>query len=160
MLPDYTYFRSAAPEEELSGYFAERLKLARVDDSSPFPLKNDQWWVRTLDADEDWEEESSRIGLTPDEVVMVIFEPAKGLGSEFSFQADIDLFGAIVDQLNETPELTGLLVHGDVRVLVERQRGGPTLLDPSLADPDDYNHNDHLAPVLARATIAPLVDLD
>jgi len=160
MLSDYTYYRPAAPEEELSAYLAERLGLTRIEEDTPFPLKSDRWWVRTFDPDEDWDSEAARIGVRTGEMVMVIFEPAKALSAEEELQADYDLFSAIVDQLNDTPELSGFLLHGDVSVLIERSPGGRTLLDPSLADPADYNRSDHLAPVLARATITPLADLD
>ena len=159
MLSDYTYYRPAAPEEELSAYFAERLGLARVEDDSPFPLKSDRWWVRSYDPDEDWETEAARIGVGTDEMVMVIFEPAKGLSAEQETQADYDLFSAIVDQLNGSPDLAGFLVFGEADVLIERSPGGRTLLDPALADPAEYNRNGHLTAVLARGTIADLADL-
>jgi hypothetical protein len=54
-------YRPAAPEEDLSAYFADRLDLTRVDDKTPFPLRSERWWVRTIDPDEDWEETA----LTP-----------------------------------------------------------------------------------------------
>ncbi|KPC74399.1 hypothetical protein ADL26_11265, partial [Thermoactinomyces vulgaris] len=71
-----------------------------------------------------------------------------------------DLFSAIVDQLNDSADLAGLLQHGDIKVLIERQPGGPTLLDSSLTDPDDYNRDNHLAPVLARGTVTTLTQFD
>lgn len=160
MLADYTYYRPTAPEEELSAYFADRLHLARVDDNAPFPLRSDRWWVRSYDPDEDWEEEATRIGRETNETVMVIFEPSKGLSADDSYQADLELFGAIIDQLNDNPGLSGLLQHGDVKVLIERAPGGPTLLDSSLGDPDDYNRDNHLAPVLARGTLTTLTPFD
>jgi hypothetical protein len=52
------------------------------------------------------------------------------------------------------------LQHGDIKVLIERQPGGPTLLDSSLTDPDDYNRDNHLAPVLARGTVTALTQFD
>jgi hypothetical protein len=160
MLPDYTYYRPTAPDEDLSTYFAERLTLERVEDSSPFPLKSDRWWVHTVRGDEDWEEEAARIGISANDMVLVVFEPSKGLSTAESFEADVDLFTAVLDQLNNTPGLTGLLQHGDVKVLIERASSGPALLDSSLADPDDYNHDGHLAPVLAQGTVTDLVDFD
>lgn len=159
MLSDYTYYRPAAPEEELSAYLAERLSLTRVEDDSPFPLRSDRWWVRTYDPDEDWETEAARVGVDVDEMVMVVFEPAKGLSAEEELQADHDLFSAIVDQLNGSPDLAGFLVLGEAEVLIERPPGGRTLLDSALADPAEYNRNGHLAEVLARGAIADLADL-
>jgi hypothetical protein len=91
---------------------------------------------------------------------MVVFEPVKGLNADESARADLDLFSAIVDQLNDSPGLTGLLQHGDVKVLIERPPGGSTLLDSSLTDPDDYNRGNHLAPILSRGTVADLAKFE
>lgn len=159
MLSDYTYYRPAAPEEELSTYFGERLELTRVEGDPPFPLKSDRWWVRTYDPDEDWESEAARIGVDINDMVMVIFEPSKGLSAEEESQADHDLFSAIVDQLNGTTEIAGFLVFGEAEVLIERAPGGRTQLSRALADPAEYNRDNRLAAVLARGEIADLADL-
>jgi hypothetical protein len=159
MLSDYTYYRPAVPEGDLSTYFAERLELTRVEGDSPFPLKSDRWWVRTYDPDEDWESEAARIGVDVNDMVMVIFEPSKGLSAEEENRADHDLFSAIVEQLNETADLAGLLVFGEAEVLIERAPGGRTQLSPTLADPSEYNRDNHLAAVLAQGEIADLADL-
>ncbi|MCD0442796.1 hypothetical protein LO763_04055 [Glycomyces sp. A-F 0318] len=158
MSTPYTYYRPAADEQELSAYFAERLGLVRSFAAQPFPLRGDRWWVDTFAPDEDWDGEAARIGT--DDLLIITFEIGRHLVGDAYFQAHLDLFGAVVDQLNDTPGLTGMLVHGDEKVLIERSPGGPTLLDPSLADPGDYNFGDHLAPVLSRAAVAPLRELD
>ena len=160
MVPDYTYYRPAASEDELSTYFAARLDLHRVETEVPFPLRSDRWWVHLVDADADWDEEAARIGITTAVMVLLVFEPAKGLRADESHQANAALFAAIIDQLNDTPGLTGLLQHGDVQVLIERPRGGPTLLDTSLADPQDHHRGNHLDPVLSQGTLTNLPDLD
>jgi hypothetical protein len=158
MSTPYAYYRPADDEQELSAYFAERLGLVRSFEARPFPLRGDRWWVDTVASDEDWDGEAARIGTG--DLLIVTFEPGKHLVGDEYFQAHLDLFGAVVDQLNDTPDLTGMLVHGDDKVLIERSSGGPTLLDPSLADPDDYNFGDRLASVLSRAVVAPLRRLD
>ncbi|SDD03568.1 hypothetical protein [Glycomyces harbinensis] len=157
MSTPYTYYRPAADEQELSAYFAERLGLVRSVEEQPFPLQGDRWWVDTFTPDEDWSGEAARIGT--DELLIITFEIGKNLVEDEYHRAHLDLFGAVVDQLNSTPKLTGMLVHGDEKVLIERSTGGLTMLAPSLADPGDYNFGDHLAPVLSRAAVAPLDDL-
>lgn len=160
MLPDYTYVRTAASKEELAAYFTQRLGLARLEAEKAIALRNEYWWVTIADPDEDWTEEADRLGLSVEQTVTVVFEPERGLSLEESFQAEVDMLTAIIDQLNETPGITGLLQHGDTTVLIERPAGGPTLLDARLADPEDYNHANHLAPVLSKGQITDLAQFD
>lgn len=157
---DYTYYRSAAPEEELSAYFAARLGLARSEEGEPFPLTGDRWWAsHMVDTTEEYDEEATRLGIkAPQELSLVTFELRKSLSTEENFRAHADLFGAVVDQLNETSGLTGFLMFGDVDVLIERPPGGQTLIDPTLADPENWNQDHHLDHVLARGTLADLVN--
>ncbi|WP_030161939.1 hypothetical protein [Glycomyces sp. NRRL B-16210] len=160
MLPDYTYFRPAVPKEELAAYFAQRLGLVRIETEESFSLRSDQWWMTIVDPDEDWEIEADRLGLSLEQMTTVIFAPERDLGAEESFQANVDLFAAIIDQLNDTPGITGLLQYDDEKVLIERPVGGPTLLDTSLADSEEYNHDNRLALVLSRGVITDLPDLE
>lgn len=160
MTLDYTYYRPAAPEAELSAYFTARLGLKRSFEQDPFPITGDRWWgTHLLDTAEEFDEEASRLGIDESgELSIVTFELRKSLTTEEYYRAHLDLYGAVVDQLNETPGLTGLLVYGDVSVQIERPPGGPTFLDSSLADPADGNQDHHLDPVLARGRVADLAN--
>jgi hypothetical protein len=112
-----------------------------------------------LDTAAEFDEEAARLGIDPSgELSIVTFELRKSLSTEEYYRAHLDLYGAVVDQLNETPGLTGLLVYGDINVQIERPPGGPTFLDRALADPTDGNQDHHLDPVLARGTVTDLVN--
>lgn len=126
---DYTYYRSAADEDALSAYFAGRLGLVRSDEDQPFPLRGDRWWVtHRLDSAEEYDEEAERLGIEESgELSIFVFELRKSLSIEEDLRAHFDLYGAVVDQLNETPDRTGLLVVGDIDVVIERPPGGRTL---------------------------------
>ncbi|HEU5130412.1 MAG TPA: hypothetical protein VFU12_20705 [Glycomyces sp.] len=154
----YTYYRPAVPEDELSAYFAAKLGLVRSFEDEPFPLRGDRWWVSHMfDTAEEYGYEAARLGIDESgELSLVTFEARKNLSTSEYFQAHIDLFGAVIDQLNEVPELTGILTYGDISVLVERPPGGQTLLDSKLADPEDWNADHHLDEVLARGTVTDL----
>jgi hypothetical protein len=160
MALDYTYYRPATAEDDLSAYFADRLGLVRSDEREPFPLHGDRWWAtHRVDSAEEYDEEAERLGLhSSGQLAIVVFELRKFLSPEEDLRAHIDLYGAVVDQLNETSGLTGLLLFGDISVLIERPPGGPTFLDTSLADLDGGNQDHQLDPVLNRGIIAELVD--
>jgi hypothetical protein len=158
----YTYYRPAAPEEELSAYFTARLGLKRSFEEDLFPITGERWWgTHRYDTAEEYDEEAARLGIDESgELSIVVFELRKNLSTEENYRAYVDLYGAVVDQLNETPGLTGLLVYGDIGVEIERPPGGPTFIDSSLADPDDGNEDHHLDSVLARGTVAKLTPFD
>jgi hypothetical protein len=157
MTLDYTYYRPATAEENLSRYFVDRLGLVRSDKHLPFPLRGDRWWAtHRTDSAEEYDEEAERLGLqSADQLSIVVFELRKFLSTAEYYRAHLDLYGAVVDQLNEPLGLTGLLVYGDISVQVERPPGGPTFLDRALAD---GNQDRHLDPVLARGTVSDLVN--
>ncbi|MCD0446368.1 hypothetical protein LO763_22390 [Glycomyces sp. A-F 0318] len=161
MTMDYRYYRPVAPAAALSTYFTARLDLTWSDPVSPFPITGERWWGSCMiDTAAEFDEEAARLGIDPaGDIAVVTFELRKFLSTEGYYRAHIDLYGAVVDDLNATPDLTGLLVIGDVDVVIERPPGGSTLLDTSLADPTDGNHDHHLDPVLARGTVTDLVNL-
>lgn len=158
----YTYYRPAAPEDELSAYFAAKLSLERSFESRPFPLHGDRWWsAHMFDTAEEYDEEAARLGIDgTGELSIVTFELRKDLSTEEGFRAHTDLFGAVLDQLNGTPDLTGVLVFGDVHVLIECPPGGQTLLDRTLTDSAEWNTDHHMDVVLARGAIVDLVDFE
>ncbi|MCD0445925.1 hypothetical protein LO763_20140 [Glycomyces sp. A-F 0318] len=156
MLSAYIYYRPAASEDALAAYFAARLDLHRVDAEAPFPLRSDQWWVHLVDGDADWDEEAARIGITAAAMVLVVFAPSKHLRADVSQEANAALCTAVIDQLNDTPGLTGLLQHGDAQVLIERPPCGPTRIDTSLAEALGH----HCDPMRSPGIIADLPDLD
>lgn len=161
MTLDYTYYRPETSEDDLSAYFTARLGLNRSSEDAPFPITGQRWWgTYQTDTAEEAPEEAARLGLDAGTRISVItFELRKFLSTEDYYRAHVDLYGAVVDQLNETPGLTGLLVVGDVNVVIEHPPGGPTLLDASLADSEDGNQDHHLDAVLARGTVTDLANL-